>query len=236
MVASSILTGVLTGKVGYYTPFMIVGICIMSVAAGLLTTLELDTPQAKWVGYQFFYGFGMGMCFQAPNLAAQTVLSRKDASIGVSLMFFGQLLGGAIFTSVGQNVLNNKLLQRLAHVPGFNASTITNSGATSLTQLSPRLRSVILPAYNDALSYVFTVGLAIGCCSIIGALTMEWISVKNKKPAADAEECLEKGASEDGGSCKDATAEKKEPAEPVDEKEGATEDNHAAEKAKDEAP
>jgi hypothetical protein len=53
-------------------------------------------------------------------MAAQTVLPRKDVAIGVSLMFFGQQLFGAVFTSVSQNVLNNQLANRLASIPGFS--------------------------------------------------------------------------------------------------------------------
>ena len=55
---------------------------------GLLTTLQVHTGTSKWIGYQVVYGFGMGMCFQAPNLAAQTVLPTKGVPIGIVLMFF----------------------------------------------------------------------------------------------------------------------------------------------------
>jgi hypothetical protein len=79
----------------------------------------------------------MGLAFQAPNLAAQTVLPKKDVPIGSSLMFFCQLLGGTVFVSVGENVLHNQLVQRLSGVPGFNWSLITSGGATSLLNLLP---------------------------------------------------------------------------------------------------
>jgi hypothetical protein len=68
---TSIFGGITTQKIGHYTPYAIAGSCIMSVGAGLLTTLQVDTGEGKWIGYQIIYGFGMGLCFQAPNLAAQ---------------------------------------------------------------------------------------------------------------------------------------------------------------------
>lgn len=40
MVIATISAGVLINRIGYYTPVMIVGICIMTVGAGLLTTLS----------------------------------------------------------------------------------------------------------------------------------------------------------------------------------------------------
>ncbi|KAK1851141.1 MFS aflatoxin efflux [Colletotrichum chrysophilum] len=178
MVVASLMTGGLIRRTGYYTPFLIIGVCFMSVGAGLLNTLQLDTPSAKWIGYQILYGFGTGCASQVPNIAAQTVLPKKDVPIGTSLMFFSQLLGGAIFISVGQNVLNNQLLERLSSVPGFNSALIESSGATSLTDLPASVKQTVLVGYNESLRVVFRLGLILTCLSILGALAMEWRSVK----------------------------------------------------------
>ncbi|KAH8895410.1 MFS general substrate transporter [Thozetella sp. PMI_491] len=182
MVVANILAGMVAQRIGYYVPSMIIGICIMSVGAGLLTTLEIDTEAAKLVGYQILYGFGMGLVSQAPNLAAQTVLAKADVPIGASLMVFSQLLTGAIFLPVGQSILYGDLIDRLASVPGFRPDMLQNSGATSLVDVSEPLRTTILVAYNESLRQLFLAGLIIVCVSILGALAMEWRSVK-KNPA-----------------------------------------------------
>ncbi|KAI0407363.1 major facilitator superfamily domain-containing protein [Xylaria palmicola] len=182
VVVASISNGIFITKIGYYTPTMIAGTILLSIGAGLLTTLQLDTGMPKWVGYQVLYGFGQGLCFQAPNLAAQTVLPRKDVSIGASLMFFSQILGGAIFVSVGQNVLNNQLVQRLAGIPGFTPELIRSGGATTLiASFAPEYRGEVLAAYNEALRTVFRVGLVLAALSVLGAAGMEWRSVKKAK-------------------------------------------------------
>ena len=193
MVVASMANGIFVNKIGYYTPSMIVGTCLLAIGAGLLTTLEIDTPSPKWIGYQILYGFGMGLTFQAPNLAAQTVLPTKDVPTGTSLMFFSQLLGGAVFISVGQNVLNNQLLTRLSGLPGFSPQMISNSGATTLSKsLPPELLAPVLSAYNESLRVVFRVGLILTCLTVIGTLAMEFKSVKKNMPkkggaAVDAE-------------------------------------------------
>lgn len=51
MVHASITTGILISKTGYYTPFMICGVVLLSIGAGLLTILQVDTGEAKWIGY-----------------------------------------------------------------------------------------------------------------------------------------------------------------------------------------
>jgi MFS family permease len=178
MVVASMLAGVLVHRVGYYTPFMIIGVCIMSAGAGLLTTLRISTSTASLIGYQILYGFGLGLASQAPNLAAQTVLPVPDVPIGASLMFFSQLLSGAVFISVGQNILESQLLQRLSTISGFNPKMIQSSGVTSLTNLPATLKAPVLTAYNESLRHLFRVGLILVCLNMLGALAMEWRSVK----------------------------------------------------------
>lgn len=196
MVVASIGSGIAISRVGYYTPFMITGVVFMSIGAGLLTTLQVDTGSSKWIGYQFIFGWGMGLTFQTPNLAAQTVLPRRDVPIGTSLMFFSQLLGGAIFISVGQNILDAQLIKRLSGIPGLDASSILNSGATSLTDLPDSIKPAVLSAYNESLRKVFQVGLIMVCLTIFGALSIEWRSVKKNLPpkGAAAEGQAEEGA------------------------------------------
>ena len=160
----------------------------MSVGAGLLTTLQVSTGAGKWIGYQVLYGFGMGLCFQTPNLATQTVLPLPDVPMGLALMFFGQLLGAAVFVSVGQNVLDNQLLHRLSGIPGFSISLITSAGATSLIDSAPvDLRGMVLTAYNDALRKVFQIGLILSCITVLGTAALEWRSILKKQPGSGPE-------------------------------------------------
>jgi len=50
LVVSSILAGALVRRLGYYVPFMIANSVIMSIGAGLITTLVPSTGHAKWIG------------------------------------------------------------------------------------------------------------------------------------------------------------------------------------------
>ncbi|KAF4785297.1 hypothetical protein HER10_EVM0004820 [Colletotrichum scovillei] len=178
MVVATLMTGALVRRIGYYTPFMIGGICLMAVGAGLIYTFEVNTDSGKWIGYQVLYGFGLGLSTQAPNLAAQTVLPKKDVPVGISLMFFGQLIGGAIFLAVAQNILNTQLVERLSSVPGLDAQKILDNGVTSLTDLPAAIKTTALIAYNEAIRHVFLVGLVLVCLAIFGALALEWRSVR----------------------------------------------------------
>ena len=188
MVVGSVGGGIVNSKIGYYTPLAIIGSCIMSVGAGLLTTFEVNTGAGKWIGYQIVYGIGLGLCFQIPNLAAQTVLPKPDVPSGLALMLFGQLIGAAVFVSVGENILANQLVKRLSGLPGFNRSLVTSGGVTELLDAIPAiLRDTVLHSYNEALRKVFQAGLIISCLTVLGAATLEWKSIKKGQPKPDAE-------------------------------------------------
>lgn len=204
LIISTVATGQLVSRIGYYTPFLIFGVCLASIGSGLLTTLEVDTSAGMWIGFEILYGFGLGCCAQAPNMAAQTVLSREDVAIGASLMFFGQQVFGSIFTTVGQSTLDNQLTHRLARFRNITPELIQNTGATQLLNLIPAEdHAAALDAYNDSLRVCFRVALILACTSIAGALLMEWRSVKEKVPKEEAtphEEVGEGGKAAHGSS------------------------------------
>ena len=183
LVIASIAAGILTSKViGYWTPNMIVCSIMMSIGAGLMTTFTTETGPAKWIGYQVVFGLGIGMGFQQPSVAAQTLLPKKDVPTGVSLMFFGQNVGGALFVSVGQNVLSNRLAKSLSQVAGVDPAAVVNAGATNLrAMVPPQTLDAVLKDYGNALTNVFYVAVAVSCLSLVGALCMEWESVKGRK-------------------------------------------------------
>ncbi|KAJ5412591.1 MFS general substrate transporter [Penicillium crustosum] len=188
MVVGSIGGGITNSKIGYYTPLAITGSCIMSVGAGLLSTFQVDTSEGKWIGYQIVYGMGLGLCFQVPNLAAQTVLPKPDVPSGLALMIFGQMIGAAVFVSVGENILASQLVKRLSGLPGFNRHLVTSGGVTELLDIMPTdLHDMVLQSYNEALRKVFQVGMIISCLTVLGTATLEWKSVKKGQPKPDAE-------------------------------------------------
>lgn len=174
LVVASIIAGGITAKTGYYTGQLIACSIVMSVGTGLLTTLTVDTPSPKWIAYQFLYGFGLGMGMQQAGMAAQTCLAKKDVMIGVSLMFFMQGIGGAIFVSIGQTVFTQSLISKLSKVADITIAPamIVRTGATDLRDIvPPQYLRLVLVAYNAALSDVFKVGIGCAVASIIAGLT-----------------------------------------------------------------
>jgi MFS family permease len=184
LVTGSIFAGGCTQRFGYYTPFMLASAVIVPIATGLFTTFHTDTGHAKWIGYQVLIGFGIGLGMQQSSMAAQTCLPKVDVPTGVSLMFFGQQLGGTVFVSVGQNILSSRLISGLAaaKIPGLDPAVVDNAGATNIRNVvRPEYLGAVLEAYNHAVTTVFDVAVGTSCILIIGASFMEWKSIKKNK-------------------------------------------------------
>ncbi|KAI9683361.1 MAG: hypothetical protein M1829_005433 [Trizodia sp. TS-e1964] len=184
VVIFSIVGGGLTTVIGYYAPFMILGSVLISVGAGLLTTFAVDTGSDKWIGYQAIFGLGIGLGIQLPLIAVQAVLSLDDVPIGTAVIVFGQSLGGALFISIAQNIFTNKLAEGIrASIPDLDPAIIINSGATNFRSealIAPYIDTVT-ELYNSALTKTYYVSVAMACLSMVGALGVEWKSVKGKK-------------------------------------------------------
>ena len=195
-----ITSGLVVSKLGYYTPVLIVGTALMIVGCGLLTTFRGDTYKGEWIGYevrllpppnqytenltqnQLITSAGVGLSLAQANNAAQTVLSREDLPIGVTIVTFAQQLGGSIFVSVCQAVLSSTLSARLKNqIPGFNAAQLSNTGTTDLSLLVPNDKlPVLLEAYNVAIVNVFYCALAVSGVAFIASFFVEWKSMREK--------------------------------------------------------
>ncbi|KAJ5639006.1 uncharacterized protein N7484_006868 [Penicillium longicatenatum] len=183
VVVVSVLAGGLITACGYYTPFMIFSSIIITIAAGLLSTLDVNSGHPKWIGYQALFGIGLGLGMQQPMIVAQTALKAEDVPSGTAIMMFTQTLGGSIFLSVAQNIFQNQLFHNLAvDAPGTDATKLVSAGATLLRSVvSGPILERVLVAYNEAITQTFYVSVAMGALSLIGPIFVEWLSVKGKK-------------------------------------------------------
>jgi hypothetical protein len=184
LVIGIIAGGVLTGKVGYYTPFAYVCAVLAPIGAGLISTWQPHTNHSMWIGYQVIAGLGFGLGFQSAIMAAQTVLPHKDVPMGVSLVQFAQTLGGTVFISVGQNLLSSHLVSGLTPlVPGIGSQTISSLGATELRGLvGPEKLGEVLNVYNNALRSCFHLATGLAAATVLGAAALQWKSVKPAEP------------------------------------------------------
>lgn len=184
LTVAAILSGGVVRRTGYYVPPMYLGVILMSIGAGLMTTFQPQTSSAEWIGYQILFGSGIGVSMQQASLAAQNILDRTDIAMGVSLMFFGQSLGGAVFNSIAQALFNGHLTSRLRGVEGVHdINSVSKSGATELVHAVPsESLPAVIQAYNSALRHVFILVTAVAAFAIVPTLLMEFKKLKQPPP------------------------------------------------------
>ena len=143
-------------------------------------------------------GIGGGLCLQQPNIAAQTVLSQQDITIGITFLAFVQFLSGTVFITVCQTLLENKLVAGLMDkISGFDPSAIAGGGATSIRSIVPPAQvPLVLDIYNNSLRSIWYLALGLASLIFLASLGFEWKSVKKAKDGGSDEQKVESGSRE----------------------------------------
>ena len=79
--------GITVSKTGHAMPFMALGAALATVATGLLFTLDVDTPSAKWIGYKIIAGAAIAFPFQNSLNIAQANADPQDISTVTSILY-----------------------------------------------------------------------------------------------------------------------------------------------------
>jgi hypothetical protein len=178
--ATAIITGFLVGKLGYYTPFMLLAPVLGAIGAGLLATLSIHSEPSEWISYQALYGAGAGMGIQLPVTAVQAAIPPGDLSSATVIVLFFQMMGGAVFVSVAQAVFHNGLLKECQKDGvGADCGRVVGIGLGQLrSEFADGVLEGVLRVYNGALTRTFYVAVVMVCLAVLGAVGVRWVSVK----------------------------------------------------------
>lgn len=195
VIISSISTGALVSSFGRYYFILVGGAVFLIVGTGLITTWQVDTEHAKWIGYQVLMGLGAGGSFQIPLSAIQAALDLKDIPTGTACVAFAQTIGGAIGVGVAQSLFYNNLSKTLAvTLPSIPAEVIIQAGATGFRSIVPEaLQPLVIAAYMDGLTSAFRCGLVCACISFIFVVIVPFKgSIRRDTVEGDKEEKVDK--------------------------------------------
>ncbi|KAL1848283.1 hypothetical protein Plec18167_006280 [Paecilomyces lecythidis] len=179
-----IITGVVVTVTGYFAPPAILGCAIATVGCGLLSTLQPHTSTAKWVGYEILASAGLGMAVQQGFIAVQRVLRIDQVPIATAAVTCFQSLGGAVFVSVGNTILNGEMIKAAESnkLPGVDIAKVIAAGATRFrSTVPPRALPALVGIYNDAIQKVLIACIATAGAAFVSTLFLEWKSVKREE-------------------------------------------------------
>ncbi|KAJ5683932.1 uncharacterized protein N7477_000277 [Penicillium maclennaniae] len=157
------------------------------LAAGPITSFIGYYPRYEWISYQILYGIGVGLAFQQPYTAVQTVLPDTAVATALVVLSFTQEIGGIVALSIAQNMFTNRLTRNLTReVPGLDPQIVLNNGALGIKIIVTEGQTAgVKSAYNEAIIDVHYLALALTCLTIVGAVFIEWKSVRKEKKEED---------------------------------------------------
>jgi len=83
----TILVGGFITFYGYFAPFMIIGSCLATAGAGLISTFNPQSLPGIWIGYQILAGVAFGLSFQTPIMAAQALAEQEDVATTTAVLY-----------------------------------------------------------------------------------------------------------------------------------------------------
>ncbi|OJJ50764.1 hypothetical protein ASPZODRAFT_56036 [Penicilliopsis zonata CBS 506.65] len=183
----AVMSGVLTGKLGYYLPWTLFCGVASSIGNGLVSTWSPHTSTARWVGYQILLGAGRGAGMQTPFIAVQNTLPREQISIAMAILMFTQTFSGAIFLTFADVIFDNSLKTLIPqYAPSANSEAIIAAGATAFREVvSEDALEGVLVAYAKSIDRVFYMAAAVGAASFFTAWGMGWKDIRKKKPSPE---------------------------------------------------
>jgi MFS family permease len=161
---------------GIAAPIIVAGTAIGLICMGLLYTLDVDSSNAKWIGYQVIGGVGWGIASQVPIITVQATASAADLPEATAILLFFQTVGGAFMVSAAQSAFVNVMIKTLpTSAPGINPLLVVATGATDLRKaFTPEQLPGILAAYMKGLQTSFAIGIASTGVALIVIMFQRW--------------------------------------------------------------
>ncbi|KAG5915033.1 hypothetical protein E4U42_000174 [Claviceps africana] len=175
--AMTVVGGALVSATGRYQPLLIAGGVVATVGAGLLYTLDVDSPAGAWVGYQFVAGAGLGTAFQMPMIAVQGSVSPTDLASATGMLLFFQSIGGAYLVSGSQAAFVNQMVRHVMQhdATHIDKTTLVLTGATEIRSVfPPEQQPLIIAGYMKGLRVVFAMCVAASGLATLVGLSTTW--------------------------------------------------------------
>ncbi|GAA3773996.1 MDR family MFS transporter [Microbacterium kribbense] len=161
VLVSSIISGALVSRTGRYKWAPISGTLVTAAGMVLLSTMTPALPVWLMCVYLGVMGLGLGLCMQIFVLVVQNTFPASQVGVATATNNYFRQIGASLGAAVVGSLFTTRLLSLLSdRMPA--AAGGTTGGANSLTpelvrDLPATIRTIIIGAYNDALTPIFLV-------------------------------------------------------------------------------
>ena len=192
IVSMSIISGKAISKHGHYKRYPIIGLTLMAIGVGLMSTLSVTTHYWQLAIYACLIGMGLGFSMQTIVIALQNSVEFKDMGVSTSANTFFRSVGGtigvAIFGTVYANKLASALPKAIAHVAATNPAAMAGATPEKFAQLrnntevlktfTPQLQTGIMEAFVKGFHAVFITALPVILLGLVVAFFLRETPLK----------------------------------------------------------
>jgi len=161
---------------GHYLEIIRFGLAILVLAFGLFITLPPEISVPRMVAFQIVMALGLGILFQAPLVALQAHLKKKDIATGTATFGFIRMLSAGISIVLGDVLFQSQMRNRASSfissgIPSKIEEMISNGSSTVgtflLEDLTQVQKEIVRNAQNQSLSRMWIFYTAIACVGLI---------------------------------------------------------------------
>jgi EmrB/QacA subfamily drug resistance transporter len=157
IVVSSVAVGRIISRTGRYKWYPVAGTALMTVAMGLLATMDAGTGRATASWYVVLLGVGLGTTMPVMILAVQNAVAQRDLGTATSAATFFRSMGGSFGVALFGAILASGLARQL---PGVDARSLQAS-PEQLRALPPATRQQLVEAVAGSLHVVFLAAIPV---------------------------------------------------------------------------
>jgi EmrB/QacA subfamily drug resistance transporter len=181
-VFGSFVAGQLVTYTGRYRIFPIIGALAMTGCCAVIAFFGLNGSIFVSTALTAGLGLSFGVQLSPVTVAVQNALDIDDNGIGLSVMMFFRLIGGALGVALLTAILVSDLSAGAATVPG-HAMLGSHPGITILKlgeagQANPKLLAAVGAVLHTAFRHVFLYATAISALTAIGSFALKEISLR----------------------------------------------------------
>ncbi len=182
LIFASVVSGQIVSRTGNYKFLPIIGFIIVGTALFLFSTMTPDTKVWQSSLYMVIMGLGLGSIMQILVLIIQN--SAPKSMVGVATAtnnFFreiGASLGGAFVGGLFSHNLVNELTKNLPHT-ATQGQSLNSLTPTIIAALPTPIKTIVIDAYNSALTPVFGYLIPLFVVGLIGLFFIRQNPIKD---------------------------------------------------------
>lgn len=181
LLVSSIATGRIISRTGYWKRYLVGGMVAVVVGLCLLATIDEATNLVVVGVYMAVLGLGLGATMQNLVLAVQNNAAQRDMGATSSVVAFFRSMGGSVGVSVLGAILAHQVSEDVTRGLGRLGITVDEGGSRAvpdMRELPPPVRAVFEAAFGDATGHIFLVAVPFAVIALVCVLLIREVPLR----------------------------------------------------------